>query len=135
MSAGWPIAMICWTGSSPRSPVSATSSMCCWCSCRPRSALSKLTRTAYPSRFSEGGQPGGATDTVYYRWHGSPQIYASNYDDAALDRLHMRIGRDLTRGTRAWCIFDNTAAGAALGNALALVDRHDAMLTMTCRSG
>jgi len=90
---------------------------------------------ADPSRFSEGGQPGGATDTVYYRWHGSPQIYASNYDDAALDRLHMRIGRDLTRGARAWCIFDNTAAGAALGNALALADRHDAMLTMTCRSG
>lgn len=83
---------------------------------------------ADPSKFSDGGKPGGATDVVYYRWHGSPQIYVSDYDDAALEGLHTRISRDLDGGARAWCIFDNTAAGAALGNALTLVDRHDAML-------
>lgn len=83
---------------------------------------------ADPPRAGEGGAPGGARDMVYYRWHGSPKIYVSNYDAAALDGLSLRIGHDLARSARAWCIFDNTAAGAALGNALALAVRHDAIL-------
>jgi uncharacterized protein YecE (DUF72 family) len=41
----------------------------------------------------------------------------SSYDDAFLDA----VAPQLRPGD--WCIFDNTASGAALGNALALLSR------------
>ena len=50
----------------------------------------------------------------YVRWHGSPLMYRSSYDDAALNAL----ARKLRDGD--WCIFDNTAEGAAIRNGLAL---------------
>jgi uncharacterized protein YecE (DUF72 family) len=50
----------------------------------------------------------------YLRWHGSPVMYRSSYDDAALKAL----ARKLEDGD--WCIFDNTAEGAAIRNGLAL---------------
>jgi uncharacterized protein YecE (DUF72 family) len=54
----------------------------------------------------------------YVRLHGSPRIYYSEYSDAAL----AEIARDLSTATVAgWCIFDNTAAGAATSDALALM--------------
>jgi uncharacterized protein YecE (DUF72 family) len=56
----------------------------------------------------------------YYRCHGSPRIYFSNYDHAALLALRARIREDAASGARSWCIFDNTASSAALGNALTL---------------
>jgi len=50
----------------------------------------------------------------YLRWHGSPVMYRSSYDDGALKAL----AQTLRAGD--WCIFDNTADGAALPNALTL---------------
>lgn len=50
----------------------------------------------------------------YVRWHGSPVMYRSSYDEAALKAL----ARKLVDGD--WCIFDNTAEGAAIRNGLAL---------------
>lgn len=58
--------------------------------------------------------PGGDTGFEYWRLHGSPRIYYSDYGDAFLDALAKRIGAD------AWVIFDNTALGHAVENALAL---------------
>jgi uncharacterized protein YecE (DUF72 family) len=74
---------------------------------------------ADPARTPEGTEPGGWQKLVYFRLHGSPQIYFSAYDTAFLDQLASRIQR-LAQSARVWCIFDNTAAGAATGNALDL---------------
>ena len=67
------------------------------------------------------GQPGPhvpTTDAVYLRLHGSPRIYYSAYAAPCLAAL----AAELRAPARAdsWCIFDNTAAGAALSNALDL---------------
>jgi uncharacterized protein YecE (DUF72 family) len=73
---------------------------------------------ADPAPVEGAGEPGGRHGLAYYRWHGSPRIYYSDYDAAALAALEQRLGEDHARAV--WCIFDNTAAGAALGNALEL---------------
>jgi uncharacterized protein YecE (DUF72 family) len=67
-----------------------------------------------------GARPGGSTSALYVRLHGSPRMYYSAYDEATLERWSelLRVGRD--EGRRTWCIFDNTAARAATGNALRL---------------
>ncbi|HJY85788.1 MAG TPA: DUF72 domain-containing protein [Candidatus Acidoferrales bacterium] len=75
---------------------------------------------ADPARVPEGSEPGGWQKLVYFRLHGSPQMYFSAYDAGFLDRLAYRI-RSLARSAHVWCIFDNTAAGAAIGNALDLL--------------
>lgn len=57
---------------------------------------------------------------TYLRLHGSPRIYFSSYADEALDAY-----AEIISAARAdiWCIFDNTASGAALRNGLALRER------------
>ncbi|HSS12589.1 MAG TPA: DUF72 domain-containing protein, partial [Rhizomicrobium sp.] len=69
---------------------------------------------ADPPRASDGGKPGGWKGLRYWRMHGSPRMYYSDYDEIALKALAENLRR------RNWCIFDNTAASAALGNALTL---------------
>jgi uncharacterized protein YecE (DUF72 family) len=67
--------------------------------------------------------PGGWDGFTYWRLHGSPRIYYSNYEDVYLDALAARL-RALPAPEDAagahWCIFDNTAEGAATANALGL---------------
>ncbi len=75
---------------------------------------------ADPAPVAGAGKPGGWSGLAYYRWHGSPRIYYSNYDAAALAALKPSLQQARARKISAWCIFDNTAAGAALGNALEL---------------
>jgi uncharacterized protein YecE (DUF72 family) len=75
---------------------------------------------ADPAPVLGAGKPCGRCGFAYYRWHGSPRIYYSNYDGAALASLQRRLEQDRARDSSVWCIFDNTAAGAALGNALGL---------------
>lgn len=75
---------------------------------------------ADPAKVPEGGEPGGWSGLAYYRWHGSPRVYYSDYDAAALAALGKRLGAQVRRRVPTWCILDNTASGAALGNALAL---------------
>jgi uncharacterized protein YecE (DUF72 family) len=66
--------------------------------------------------------PVGYRDLVYIRLHGSPEIYHSNYDDACLQKLALRLQHHREKGRQVWCIFDNTASGAALPNALSTLD-------------
>lgn len=66
-----------------------------------------------------GPNDDGADATLYYRWHGSPRIYWSAYSNAWLAARADELARWPSDADR-WCIFDNTAAGAALRNALAL---------------
>jgi uncharacterized protein YecE (DUF72 family) len=75
---------------------------------------------ADPAPVAGAGETGGWKGLAYYRWHGSPRIYYSDYDDAALKLLKRRLDGMCERGVPTWCILDNTALGAALGNALAL---------------
>ena len=78
---------------------------------------------ADPARVPEAGEPGGWPGLVYYRLHGSPRMYYSDYSPAYLDALAASISAARGRGAPAWCIFDNTAAGAATPNALDLLER------------
>ncbi|MEP7064552.1 MAG: DUF72 domain-containing protein [Gemmatimonadota bacterium] len=71
-----------------------------------------------PARHPGAGEPGGWRGLSYYRLHGSPRMYYSSYDDDALTALRQQIERDAAE--EKWCIFDNTASGAAASNALAL---------------
>ena len=73
---------------------------------------------ADPARVEGAGEPGGWGGLVYYRLHGSPRIYYSDYDEAVLAGMRRRLAEHRAAGVPAWCILDNTAAFAALGNAL-----------------
>lgn len=67
--------------------------------------------------------PGSAARLRYIRLHGSPVVYHSPYPDAYLDDLAAEIGRSVQAGKHVWCVFDNTASGAAVPNALSLLTR------------
>ncbi len=75
---------------------------------------------ADPVRHAAGARPGGWPELVYLRLHGSPRMYYSAYDVALIAALAKRIAVALREGADVWCIFDNTAAGAATDNALDL---------------
>jgi uncharacterized protein YecE (DUF72 family) len=61
--------------------------------------------------------PGGWQGLHYYRLHGAPRIYYSEYDATFLQRLAQALS---DRAEACWCIFDNTARGAATTNAVSL---------------
>lgn len=72
---------------------------------------------ADPARHLRDAQPGGSARFAYWRLHGHPKIYYSDYDAEAL----ARIAADVRAGPgHAWIVFDNTAAGHAIPNAAAL---------------
>jgi uncharacterized protein YecE (DUF72 family) len=75
---------------------------------------------ADPSLAGVPGKPGGWNGLNYYRKHGSPKIYFSDYDASQLASLKRHLEESRARHIPTWCIFDNTAEGAALGNALAI---------------
>jgi uncharacterized protein YecE (DUF72 family) len=66
--------------------------------------------------------PDGWPHLAYFRLHGSPRIYWSRYDAPFLATLAGTI-RDLSTVERVWCVFDNTASGAAIENACELEQR------------
>jgi len=85
-----------------------------------------VTRVAAdPARLPTAARPeDNAAGWTYWRWHGSPRMYYSRYDDNALQALADAVAA--ARGRRAWVIFDNTAHGHAVTDALrfmALCDR------------
>jgi len=76
---------------------------------------------ADPARIPGGGAPAGWPGIAYFRLHGSPRTYYSSYDAEYLAALADRLVAHRVAGTRSWCIFDNTASGAAAANALELM--------------
>jgi uncharacterized protein YecE (DUF72 family) len=77
---------------------------------------------ADPSCAPGAERPGGWTGLAYFRLHGSPRKYWSRYAPAFIDELFSSIS-GVQGNARRWCIFDNTASGAAIENALELHDR------------
>jgi uncharacterized protein YecE (DUF72 family) len=69
---------------------------------------------ADPATVPGAQAPGGWDGFRYFRWHGSPVMYRSDYGPDQLTSLAAQLAQ------RDWCIFDNTADGAAMPNALAL---------------
>jgi uncharacterized protein YecE (DUF72 family) len=74
---------------------------------------------ADPPTVPGADRPGGWSEVVYFRLHGSPRKYWSRYPDAYVHAMASAIGA-LPAQTEAWCVFDNTAAGAAIDNAYEL---------------
>ena len=83
---------------------------------------------ADPAKVPDAAHPGGWRGVTYMRLHGSPVMYRSAYDEDRLQAYACRIADDTAAGRSVWCMFDNTAASAALGDALKLTE----MLKATC---
>nr|WP_276611997.1 DUF72 domain-containing protein [Kineococcus vitellinus] len=62
-------------------------------------------------------------DFSYVRLHGSPELYVSGYDDAALQEWAARVRAEAAGGREVFVYFDNTMAARAPFDALALVER------------
>jgi uncharacterized protein YecE (DUF72 family) len=75
---------------------------------------------ADPVRHEAGRWPGGWPRRVYLRLHGSPRMYYSPYETAQLQALADRMLQAQADGAEVWCLFDNTASGAAAADALQL---------------
>jgi uncharacterized protein YecE (DUF72 family) len=77
---------------------------------------SRIARVAADPAFApELDQPGGWRRLLYLRLHGSPQTYWSSYEPERIERFAAML-RD-SDATERWCVFDNTASGAAFRNA------------------
>ena len=72
---------------------------------------------ADPARHPAAATPGGWKGFRYWRLHGAPRMYFSPYDEAFLRALASEIQ---AAPGETWCVFDNTASGAAAANALSL---------------
>jgi uncharacterized protein YecE (DUF72 family) len=95
-----------------------------WFAPEPNRLLQRLgvTRVAAdPAVVPPAGEPGGSPGKVYFRLHGSPQVYYSSYTSAYLDGLAFRLRAYARAGASVWCIFDNTIKGYATSNALHLM--------------
>lgn len=82
----------------------------------------EIARVAADPAIMPGAvEPGGAIGVSYYRFHGSPETYYSSYTEEWITSLAIRLGKDCAVKRTVWCIFDNTALGAATRNALDLL--------------
>jgi uncharacterized protein YecE (DUF72 family) len=77
---------------------------------------------ADPPPVPEAMTPAGWSCVAYFRQHGSPRTYWSRYDANAIAALAASIGR-ISTADQVWCVFDNTASGAAIENAWELRER------------
>lgn len=74
---------------------------------------------ADPGPVAEAAQPGGWKGLTYCRLHGAPRIYYSAYSEEVMRAVVTLLTANAAEGSECWCIFDNTASGAATLNALA----------------
>lgn len=75
---------------------------------------------ADPALCAEAASPGAYGRWRYWRWHGSPRIYYSDYSETALQELALQARRHARPRAKPWIIFDNTAHGHAAANAARL---------------
>ena len=80
-----------------------------------------------PSPIAAATQPGGwrgeagSPGEIYYRLHGSPRKYWSRYPAERIAAWAAEMRDWMAKGAETWCIFDNTASGAAMENALEML--------------
>lgn len=92
-----------------------------WANADPLLLAWQITRAGVdPARFDTDASPGGTGELRYWRLHGSPRLYYSAYEPAYLENLAGQMQIAAAEGATVWCVFDNTASGAALRNALDL---------------
>ena len=90
-----------------------------WLGARADALLRRYTvaRVAADPAIAEAAMtPGGWGGLAYFRLHGSPRMYWSRYGADVLSPLAARV-RQIAESADVWCLFDNTASGAALENA------------------
>jgi uncharacterized protein YecE (DUF72 family) len=77
-----------------------------------------------PKGSALAGIPGADAAVRYWRLHGAPRTYYSDYDDEALQALTAKLKVDAVAlpDSERWVIFDNTALGCATANALRLAE-------------
>lgn len=78
---------------------------------------------ADPAPVPRAALPGGWPGITYHRLHGSPQMYYSAYGAGYLDATARALRDAAPQARERWCIFDNTAEGAATGDALSILRR------------
>ena len=94
---------------------------------RVLAALKVSRAAADPARWPQAARPGGwlgpqgdgSGAVLYHRWHGSPRMYWSRYEPQWVSERAREL-RDWPADADCWCIFDNTAGGGAISNALEL---------------
>jgi uncharacterized protein YecE (DUF72 family) len=96
-----------------------------WFSARADAMMSRyfVARVAAdPAITADSVAPGGWNGLAYFRLHGTPRMYWSRYEASYLSRL-ATVVRRISEAADVWCVFDNTASGAALENAWELRQR------------
>lgn len=73
-----------------------------------------------PKGSEQAARPGGWSGLAYWRLHGAPQTYYSDYEECSLLTLkeELRLLEASSRSQETWVIFDNTALGHATANAV-----------------
>jgi len=90
-----------------------------WFGARAHALMSRyeIARVAADPAITDGSHaPGGWSGMAYFRLHGTPKPYWSRYETMYLSRLSTLV-RQISESVDVWCVFDNTASGAALENA------------------
>jgi uncharacterized protein YecE (DUF72 family) len=77
---------------------------------------------ADPAVTPAAAVPDGWPELAYFRLHGSPRTYWSPYDASYIASLETTL-RHVGGAEEVWCVFDNTATGAAIENAWDLRER------------
>lgn len=77
-----------------------------------------VTRVIADPAKGQSGPHVATTAAVYVRLHGSPRVYYSSYDTGYITHLAHDAALHADAGRDVWMIFDNTASGAAVSNAI-----------------
>jgi uncharacterized protein YecE (DUF72 family) len=80
---------------------------------------------ADPPKGSQlAARPGGWESPLYWRLHGAPRTYYSEYDESWLQSFlkQLQLLKNGPVNQEIWVIFDNTALGHATGNAVGLAN-------------
>lgn len=102
-------------------PVTVEARHLSWFAPEPDDLLAafRIARAAAdPPPVESASQPGGWRGLRYYRLHGSPRVYRSAYGKERVRSVVGALLSDKAETTECWCIFDNTASGAATHDAL-----------------